>query len=217
MEHSSKPNTEARGCAGDDDDPVVETKTREGVELVRRAGYHASTMPDQATDTTNRPLIVLVHGAWHGAWCWAALQSALDEMGAASIAIDLPGFGLAEKSWGRDYSHEAQARFALSVLDQLHVERAVLLGHSMGGNVIGWMLALARERTGGLPFPIGIHAGWVFCIKAQTVFVAYAPDLNSALWGSSKVFDGYAASMALALQLLVVHRLTRRPPLADAP
>ena len=82
---------------------------------------------------------------------------------------------------------------------------------------VGWMLALARERTGGLPFPIGIHAGWVFCIKAQTVFVAYAPDLNSALWGSSKVFDGYAASMVLALQLLVVHRLTRRPPLADAP
>mgnify|MGYP003329965468 CR=1 FL=1 len=49
--------------------------------------------------------------------------------GTGVIAIDLPGFGLAEKSWGRDYSHEAQARFALSVLDQLHVERAVLLGH----------------------------------------------------------------------------------------
>jgi len=68
------------------------------------------------------------------------------------IAIDLPGFGLSEKSWGRDYSHKAQATFALAVLDQLKVDRAVLLGHSMGGNVISWMLALAPERIAGLAY-----------------------------------------------------------------
>jgi pimeloyl-ACP methyl ester carboxylesterase len=68
------------------------------------------------------------------------------------IAIDLPGFGLSEKSWGRDYSHKAQATFALAVLDQLKVDRAVVLGHSMGGNVISWMLALAPERIAGLAY-----------------------------------------------------------------
>ena len=68
------------------------------------------------------------------------------------IAIDLPGFGLSEKSWGRDYSHKAQATFALAVLDQLNIDRAVLLGHSMGGNVISWMLALAPERVAGLAY-----------------------------------------------------------------
>jgi hypothetical protein len=30
--------------------------------------------------------IVLVHGAWHGAWCWAPLQATLD---AASVALYL--------------------------------------------------------------------------------------------------------------------------------
>ena len=39
------------------------------------------------------PVIVLVHGAWHGAWCWAALQAELDGRGLASLAID--GFGAA--------------------------------------------------------------------------------------------------------------------------
>ncbi|NDH27756.1 MAG: alpha/beta hydrolase [bacterium] len=65
---------------------------------------------------------------------------------------ELPGFGLSEKSWERDYSHKAQATFALAALDQLNVDRAVLLGHSMGGNVISWMLALAPERVAGLAY-----------------------------------------------------------------
>ncbi|MGA0194495.1 MAG: alpha/beta fold hydrolase, partial [Ilumatobacteraceae bacterium] len=39
------------------------------------------------------PLVVLVHGAWHGAWCWAPLQTELDRRGIASLAVDLPGHG----------------------------------------------------------------------------------------------------------------------------
>jgi membrane protease YdiL (CAAX protease family) len=31
----------------------------------------------------------------------------------------------------------------------------------------GWMLALARERTGSLAFSIGLHAGWIFWLKAS--------------------------------------------------
>ena len=37
--------------------------------------------------------ILLVHGAWHGAWSWSALQHALDTRGVPSYAIDLPGRG----------------------------------------------------------------------------------------------------------------------------
>ena len=34
--------------------------------------------------------VVLLHGAWHGAWCWEPLQSELAALGVASIAMDLP-------------------------------------------------------------------------------------------------------------------------------
>ena len=98
------------------------------------------------------PALLLIHGFGGSTFGYRDTMGPLAARGWHVIAIDLPGFGLAEKSWGRDYSHEAQARFALSVLDQLHVERAVLLGHSMGGNVISWMLALAPERVAGLAF-----------------------------------------------------------------
>ena len=82
--------------------------------------------------------------------------------------------------------------------------------------VAGWTLALARERSGNLALPIGIHAGWVLTSKGQSAFVAFAAASSPTLWGSHKVFDGYAASLALAIQLLVVHRLARRPPMAAA-
>jgi len=34
--------------------------------------------------------IVLVHGAWHGAWCWDPVVARLDAEGRRSIAVDLP-------------------------------------------------------------------------------------------------------------------------------
>ncbi|WBP90532.1 alpha/beta fold hydrolase [Kitasatospora cathayae] len=39
---------------------------------------------------TDRPTFLLVHGAWHGAWCWDAVRTALDADGWRSRAIDLP-------------------------------------------------------------------------------------------------------------------------------
>ncbi len=38
-------------------------------------------------------VFVLVHGAWHASWQWASTQRALARLGAASLAVDLPGHG----------------------------------------------------------------------------------------------------------------------------
>ncbi len=38
--------------------------------------------------------ILLVHGAWHGAWCWYRMLPALRALGFTPHAIDLPGHGL---------------------------------------------------------------------------------------------------------------------------
>jgi pimeloyl-ACP methyl ester carboxylesterase len=98
------------------------------------------------------PALLLIHGFGGSTFGYRNVMAPLAARGWHVIAIDLPGFGLSEKSWGRDYSHKAQATFALAVLDQLKVDRAVLLGHSMGGNVISWMLALAPERVAALAY-----------------------------------------------------------------
>jgi alpha-beta hydrolase superfamily lysophospholipase len=36
---------------------------------------------------------ILVHGAWHGAWCWREVVPRLEARGHMANAIDLPGHG----------------------------------------------------------------------------------------------------------------------------
>ena len=78
------------------------------------------------------PLVLLVHGAWHGAWCWAALQAELDQRGIASIAVDLPGHGASTLPLGDMYG---DAQHVVDVATKLE-RRVVLVGHSYGGAVI---------------------------------------------------------------------------------
>lgn len=78
--------------------------------------------------------ILLVHGAWHGAWCWAPLQERLSSLGIRSVAIDLPGHGARRRlpwlvRW-RDYIEavrDAAVEFDVP---------PIVVGHSMGGGVI---------------------------------------------------------------------------------
>lgn len=80
----------------------------------------------------SRP-IVLVHGAWHGAWCWAAVQSALDDRGVVSYAVDLPGHGASAAPLA---DLHGDADHVGTVLDRLSLTDVVLVGHSYGGAVI---------------------------------------------------------------------------------
>jgi pimeloyl-ACP methyl ester carboxylesterase len=45
----------------------------------------------------SRRAIVLVHGSWHGAWCYAPIVPLLAVKGITAVAFDLPGYGLSAK------------------------------------------------------------------------------------------------------------------------
>ena len=47
-----------------------------------------------AGGTGTKPTFVLVHGAWHGGWCWSEVVRLLTEQGYPAIALDLPGHGI---------------------------------------------------------------------------------------------------------------------------
>jgi pimeloyl-ACP methyl ester carboxylesterase len=75
--------------------------------------------------------IVLVHGAWSGAWTWSALQHALDCRGLSSYALDLPGRGVSTTTAaGLDGDVDAVVA-AVRALDR----RVTLVSHSYGGAV----------------------------------------------------------------------------------
>ena len=96
------------------------------------------------------PALVLIHGFGGSTFGWRHVMEPLAASGWHVVALDLPGFGLAEKGWGQAYDHRSQAAFVLSVMDQLNISDAMIAGHSMGGNVVSWVAALAPERVRGL-------------------------------------------------------------------
>lgn len=68
--------------------------------------------------------VVLVHGAWHGPWCWATVTQRLDAAGVPHAEVELPFTGHSDDI--------AATRTALDSIDGTKV----LVGHSYGGLVI---------------------------------------------------------------------------------
>jgi len=101
------------------------------------------------------PPVVLVHGFGGLTYTWRATLPALAAAGYRALALDLKGFGLSEKSLAQDYSHAAQADFVMATMSAVGIERAVLVGHSMGGSVIGHAALRHPERVTALVFVAG--------------------------------------------------------------
>ena len=77
---------------------------------------------------------ILVHGAWHGAWCWEKVVPLLRRAGHQVITFDLPGHG-------QDKTPVAEVVLDLYVQRTSEVlatqrEPVILVGHSMGGIVL---------------------------------------------------------------------------------
>lgn len=86
--------------------------------------------------------VILVHGAWHGGWCFSALQQELDRRGIPSYAVDLPGHGASIQPLG-DLTTDAEfVRDFLAVLADRGIDDPVLVGHSYGGAVISQAAAM---------------------------------------------------------------------------
>lgn len=125
--------------------------------------------------------IVLLHGTASSLHTWEGWVRALKGRRRV-ITFDLPGFGLTGPFMGRyaadDYRGDTYARFVLDVLDALKIDRAVLGGNSLGGEIAWRTAVLAPQRVASLVLvdasgpafqPQAIPLGFV---------VARAPGLN---------------------------------------
>jgi hypothetical protein len=74
------------------------------------------------------PTFALVHGAWHGAWCWERLVPELERHGHRAIAVELPS----------DEPSATFTTYAYVVVDALEDEGddVVVVGHSLAGHTI---------------------------------------------------------------------------------
>lgn len=91
---------------------------------------------------------LLVHGAWHGAWCWSRLQEWLQRQGHAVETIDLPGVGEAPDALGVVGLDDCARAIAAAIGD----EPAWLVGHSLGGAAITAAAAMRPEGVKALVY-----------------------------------------------------------------
>lgn len=83
----------------------------------------------------SNPQFVLVHGAWHGAWCWDEIVSRLERRGYRALAPDLSGLG--SRAAGTDLDSIGLLTHVADVVEVLRNAESpvVLVGHSYAGMV----------------------------------------------------------------------------------
>ncbi|HEY2006225.1 MAG TPA: alpha/beta fold hydrolase, partial [Solirubrobacteraceae bacterium] len=97
------------------------------------------------TPPTDAPAVVLLHGQPGSARDWDRVVAALGS-GVRPIAVDRPGWD--GRSRARDLPGNAQAVFEL--LDTRGIERATLVGHSLGAAIAVWAAVEHPERVAAL-------------------------------------------------------------------
>jgi pimeloyl-ACP methyl ester carboxylesterase len=93
---------------------------------------------------------VLVHGAWHGAWCWDEVVPLLEAAGHDVVAVDLPGHG----GDATPLAGLTQAEYGRRVADAVEAagEPVFLVGHSMGGMAITQAAEYVPDRIAALVY-----------------------------------------------------------------
>jgi pimeloyl-ACP methyl ester carboxylesterase len=89
---------------------------------------------------------VLVHGGFHDGRCWEQLVPLLSR---PALAVDLPGRG-SHPARMEEVTLESCVRSVLADLDASGFERAVLVGHSLGGASVPVVAARRPERIAHL-------------------------------------------------------------------
>jgi len=91
-----------------------------------------------------QPILLLVHGAWGGAWCWDEVVKELDTRGAAWRTVDLPSSQI-----GIDPTSDldADAKVVANAANGVDAP-VILVGHSYAGAVITQAAPLVNRLDG---------------------------------------------------------------------
>jgi pimeloyl-ACP methyl ester carboxylesterase len=112
----------------------------------------ASALAAPAIAQGEQRSFVLVHGAWHGGWCWRRVADRLERKGHKVYAPSLTGLG--------DRSHLIGTRPTVTThIDDIanivrfeDLQRVVLVGHSYGGIVISGVAEKTEKQIASIVF-----------------------------------------------------------------
>ena len=90
---------------------------------------------------------VLVHGAWHGGWCWSRVAALLRARGHRVFTPTQTGLGERAHLLSRDITFATFVQDIMGVFEAEELDDVVLVGHSFGGSSISGVADRVPERV----------------------------------------------------------------------
>jgi pimeloyl-ACP methyl ester carboxylesterase len=89
---------------------------------------------------------VLVHGSWHGGWCWRKVTPLLRLAGHEVYTPTLAGLGEHAHTLSREVNLETHIMDVVNLMQFEDLKDVILVGHSMGGMVIAGAANASPDR-----------------------------------------------------------------------
>ena len=113
------------------------------------AALPANSRPHNESE---RATFVLVHGAWHGGWCWRRVADRLTANGHYVVAPTLSGVGERSHLASDAITLSTQIDDVVNAIKWKDLDQVVLVGHSYGGMVITGVAERVRERIAAIVY-----------------------------------------------------------------
>ncbi len=128
------------GCEGTD---------KQGLrfETLEKKEMSSSVVPQN-----EKPVFVLVAGAWHGGWAWHKVTKLLRSRGYEVFAPTLTGLGERSHLGTKDVGLEMHIQDICQVIKFESLERVILVGHSYGGLVVEGTADRLPQRIAGIVY-----------------------------------------------------------------
>ena len=115
---------------------------------------------------------VLVHGAWHGGWCWRRVTERLRGAGHAVFAPTCTGLGERAHLMSRDITLDTFTDDIAGVLEAEELSDVILVGHSFGGLPVSGVAERMPDRICHL-----VYLDSLLVEPGQRPFDILAPDV----------------------------------------
>lgn len=135
---------------------------------------------DVPAEKANGRTVVLLHGKNFGAFYWEPTIRSLTQAGFRVVAPDQIGFGKSSKPDAYQFSFQGLAENTKKLLDELKIEKAAVVGHSMGGMLATRFALMYPERVSQLVLvnPIGLE-DWKTMTSYKGIDELYAAELKA--------------------------------------
>lgn len=151
-----------------------------------RGGPRLEVLTWPGSRPTRSAPVVLVHGAWHAAWCWDdGFGARLASNGPDVHALSLRGHGRSGGTLWRSRIQDYIADLG-RVVDALH-RPPVLVGHSMGGYVVQKYLRSGLAAAGAVLLAPMPHTGVAACMGRLSLIAPGAVAAMHATLGRRPV------------------------------